>query len=93
MKPLNKDELEFMGRLARSPDGQMLRNILEKRLEVYNYDCRRLDASALHRTQGRAQELEDLFMLFETGQKHIANRVNAAMMGVQLTKSQWGTDL
>ncbi len=73
-----------MGRMARSPEGLKLINILQKRQKVYDYDCRRLDSSALHRVQGRTLELEDLLALFENAKEKLTK--DAAQLSKRIIK-------
>ncbi len=74
---LTEEELHFFGRVSRTPEGRKLIDILQKRQKVYDYDCRRLDSSALSRVQGRALEIEELLELFEQGHKKIAKQASA----------------
>ena len=57
MVPLTKLQLQVLARLNASPDGQLLKQILEARLAEKDRDCRRLDGPDLHRAQGSATEL------------------------------------
>jgi hypothetical protein len=57
MVNLSEIELQVLERLNSSPDGQILKQILARRLAEQDTRCRTLDGPDLHRSQGRAQEL------------------------------------
>ncbi len=57
MVKLTPIELQVLARINAGPDGQILRQILTRRLAEHDSANRKLDGPELHRSQGRAQEL------------------------------------
>ncbi len=57
MVKLSSIELQVLSRINAGPDGQILRDILTRRLAEHDSANRKLDGPELHRSQGRAQEL------------------------------------
>lgn len=57
---LTEIELQVLARINGSPDGLILKQILEKRLQEHDRNCRKLDGPDLHRAQGSATELARL---------------------------------
>lgn len=57
MVKLSSIELQTLARINASPDGQILRDILTKRLAEHDSANRKLEGPELHRSQGRSQEL------------------------------------
>ncbi len=55
---LTGDELATLDRVARSPDGQQLIALLQRRLAEHDAECRHADGNEIYRAQGRAQDLE-----------------------------------
>jgi hypothetical protein len=66
---LTKAELSVLAHLHASANGQVVRQIVTKRLAEHDRDCRRLDGPELHRAQGRAQELAWLLDTLADAQK------------------------
>jgi hypothetical protein len=58
--PLSTDDLTFLARLAKSPDGLYLVTMLEARLGHVEGMLRRLEGVQMHRAQGRAETLDEL---------------------------------
>jgi len=57
---LSTEDLTFLARLAKSPDGQRFLAILEAKLGHEEGQLRRLDSTPLYRAQGRAGMLDEL---------------------------------
>lgn len=57
---LSNENLKFLARLSKTPDGQALAAILESKLAVQDVNCRKLVGPELHQAQGRAQQLSEL---------------------------------
>ena len=70
---LSTDQLAFIARFAKSPEGQMFRKVvLEGRLDVVSKELRSLTGEQVYRAQGRALELDGLIALLDDAQ----NRLN-----------------
>ena len=63
--PLTNEDLTFLARLAKSPDGKFLQRILAARLGEVEAKLRVGEGAAMHRAQGRAQELDDLMQMID----------------------------
>lgn len=57
---LNREDLDLLRRLAKTPDGKALVLILEKKLSERDEKLRTATGEELYRAQGRAQELAEL---------------------------------
>jgi hypothetical protein len=57
---LNHEQLEFLARFAKTPDGQMLMAIYRARLAEVDGKLRTAEGAEMHRQQGRAQQLDEL---------------------------------
>lgn len=60
MISLTPIELAVLARIGRSPDGPLLRQLLDRMLKDADQDCRTKEGAAVHRAQGAAQTLEKL---------------------------------
>lgn len=57
---LNATQLDFLGRLGKSPDGQQLLALIQAEITECNIQLRRLSGDALLREQGKAMYLDRL---------------------------------
>jgi hypothetical protein len=57
---LNATQLEFLGRLGKSPDGQQLQVLLKAEIDDVNEKLRTFTGEHLLRAQGRAVLLDEL---------------------------------
>ena len=57
---LTTQDLDLLRRLAKTPDGKALVQILEKKLRERDEKLRSATGEELYRSQGRAQELAEL---------------------------------
>lgn len=57
---LNADQLAFLARLSRSPDGKFLLSIYEAELHELDVKLRKATGEDVYRTQGRASQLEEM---------------------------------
>lgn len=62
---LDTEDLTFLARLAKSPDGKYLQRILAARLGEVEAKLRVGEGAGMHRAQGRAQELDDLMQMID----------------------------
>jgi hypothetical protein len=62
MKPLTTDDLTFLARFSKSPEGQRFVGLLRARLVEHDAKLRTGEGAEVHRTQGRALELDDLIV-------------------------------
>lgn len=68
--PLTDQEIAALYRINAGVDGQILRQLLERRLSEAEAVLRTTEGAEMHRTQGRAIELEQLVVdLFGARQK------------------------
>lgn len=73
---LSSDQLAFLARFSKSPDGRALLQILEAKLAEVEVHLRRQDGAELHRSQGRAIQLDELMADIGDAQTRLAR--NAA---------------
>ena len=57
---LTAQQLDFLARLGKSPDGQLLRALLKAEIDETNLQLRTLTGEHLYRAQGRATYMDDL---------------------------------
>lgn len=57
---LSGEQLQFLGRFSKSPDGQFLLTILRAKLAERDEALRKTSGEDVYRTQGRALELDEL---------------------------------
>lgn len=57
---LSGEQLQFLDRFSKSPDGQFLLMILRAKLAERDEALRRASGEDVYRTQGRAVELDEL---------------------------------
>ena len=57
---LSGDQLAFLARFSKSPDGRALQQILEAKLAEVDVKLRTTEGAEMHRQQGRAQELAEI---------------------------------
>lgn len=60
---LKSDELQFLARLSRTPDGAALLKLLRAKLAEADGELRKAQGENVYRAQGRAQELDELITL------------------------------
>lgn len=66
---LTQDDLRFLARLSKTPDGAALIKILRADLAEVDATLRKATGEELIRTQGRAQKLDELIERFNTAEK------------------------
>lgn len=57
---MTTEQLEFLGRFSKSPDGQFLLSILQAKLSEREASLRTSVGEEVYRAQGRALELDEL---------------------------------
>ncbi len=62
---LTGDQMAFLDRLSKSPDGRLLLSMYQADLAELDVKLRRLSGEALSQTQGRAQQLEEMIERFQ----------------------------
>lgn len=71
---LSGEQLQFLARFSKSPDGRALLMILEAKLAEVEVKLRTQEGAELHRQQGRAQQIDDLVSdITEAGQRLVRN--------------------
>jgi hypothetical protein len=60
MQRLTETQVQFLSRLGKSPDGQLLLALINSEIDAVNIDLRRVSGEALYRLQGRAASLDEL---------------------------------
>lgn len=88
MVKLSEIELQVLARINASPDGQILREVLTKRLAACDAANRKLDGPELHRSQGRAQELA-LLLDDLTGARETVEKLQASDAGRARQRVTW----
>lgn len=63
MQRLTETQLQFLARLGKSPDGQLLLALIQTEINAVNVDLRKVGGEALYRLQGRAASLDELVAL------------------------------
>lgn len=66
---LGNNHLDLLERFAKTPEGQMVVQVLTARLADTDKELRSLSGENLYRTQGKAQELEKVLSLFRGAQR------------------------
>ena len=57
---LNAAQLEFLGRLGKSPEGRQLQELISAEIADCNANLRKLSDESLYREQGKALYLDEL---------------------------------
>ncbi len=68
---LTGDQLKFLARFSKSPDGRALVSILQAKLGETEVKLRTLEGAELHRQQGRAQQLDELLTDIDEAQARL----------------------
>lgn len=55
---LTEQEMQMLASMARSPLGAFYRQLLRKKLQDKDSECRSLDGPSLYRAQGAAQQIQ-----------------------------------
>lgn len=63
---LSTEDLQFLARFARMPDGARLLTLLRARLAERDSELRKARGEDVIRAQGRAQELDELITVIES---------------------------
>jgi len=66
---LTTEQLSFMARFARSPEGQFFAKMLEQRQAELNSKLRDATGEEIYRTQGRAKEVDELIIQINSAQQ------------------------
>lgn len=69
---LTGDQVAFLDRLSKSPDGRLLLSMYQADLAELDVKLRRLSGEALSQAQGRAQQLEEMIERFQGKPKKAA---------------------
>jgi hypothetical protein len=88
--PLTELEIAALARINSGVDGPILRGLLERRLAEVEKNLRTTEGAEMHRTQGRAQELDALVLdLFGARQKLDQQRHAPQKRGAQGATIPW----
>ena len=68
---LTADDLGFLARLSKSPDGRRLVMLLQAKLKEREQKLRRSTGEEVHRDQGRALELDELIADIEQAEQKL----------------------
>lgn len=77
---LDNHQLALLERFAKTPEGQMVVQVMTERLTATDKDLRSLTGEALFRAQGKAQELDQMLAYFR-GVKPPRQIVNTRSQG------------
>lgn len=75
---LSSDQLGFLARFSKSPDGRALQQILEAKLAEADAKLRTTEGAELHRQQGRAQELVEILADIAEASTRLTRNVSTA---------------
>jgi hypothetical protein len=73
---LSGDQLAFMARFSKSPEGQMLLSIYDAKLKERESKLRTSVGEEVHRQQGRALELDELIADITEAQQRITRSIS-----------------
>jgi len=90
--PLTHEDLTFLARLAKSPDGKYLQRIYAARLGEVEAKLRVGEGAAMHRSQGRAQELDDLMQMIDKADEWLQRGVPTQSQGLRRVTNSSATD-
>lgn len=68
---LSSDDLAFLARFNKTPDGQYLLRLLQAKLVERDQMLRKATGEEVHRAQGRALELDELIADITTAQQKL----------------------
>lgn len=71
---LSSDDLQFLARLSKSPDGQALLKLLRAELAEADAMLRKATGDEMFRCQGRAQYLDGLIKTIESANQKLTPR-------------------
>jgi hypothetical protein len=74
---LTHDDLTFLARFAKSPDGRALQRIYAAKLRVADEALRNAQGEEVFRAQGRAQILAHLIVEIESAQQKLERNASA----------------
>jgi hypothetical protein len=74
---LKSDELQFLARLSRTPDGATLLKLLRAKLAEADGELRKAQGENVYRAQGHAQELDELISLIVDAEQQL-KRIEAS---------------
>lgn len=88
-EPLTEQEVAALARIASSVDGYLLQQLIERRLATVERNLRSTEGAEMHRTQGRAIELEMLITDLFGARSKLDQQRRAPAKGAPAPRIPW----